>query len=281
MKRMNRAMLLALPLVALVAMIGCEFESTDGFNTSQGGGSAVNFSGVYTGYTAQRSAKAVRGGGAVVGGTDITRLIITQTGNTIEAYDNHNRYYRGSAGSPGVVGSPLQDGSYPAGAAMMAAQVNFGNDDVNFVGVVRAIAVTDVEGEAVTVTVTKEDTETHEDTDTEDEATVTTPTETVTEVETTVNNPPTTVVTTTTDTQTVGADTESRETETDTNTESDSRTKSDATTREYTVDESNTHYVLEGNWVAGGTVYEVHGQSQAVNPTTFTSSSTTTATTGF
>jgi len=278
MKRMNRAILLALPMVALASMIGCEFESTDGFNTSQGGGSGANFSGIYTEYRPEKAAGgACGGGGAVVCGTDITRLIITQTGNTIEVYDNHNRYYRGSVGSPGVVGAPLADGSYPAGAAVMAAQVSFGAGDVQFMGVVRTIAVTDIEGEQLVTTVTRSDSEQADNVDTDDETSSTSDSDTRTtetvEVEQQGNETETTTRTRETSTSSTQDD---GETETVTTSELDAKDVTYTETIEYSIDESNTHYVLEGNWVAGGTVHEVHGQSHAVNATTFTSDSTAT-----
>jgi len=247
-------------LTALALAAGCEWEQADSFNTSHGGGASVNFSGIYTEFKPEKlsGGGACGGDGAVVCGTGITRLIVTQTGNTIEVLDNANNYYLGTVGSPGVIGSPDVSGKYPAGADILQAQVSFEGGDVRFIGIVRAVAVRDVEGETLAISHTRDDTQSEDSTkgETGDETTTDDATTTVV-TETTRGD--TTVTTTTTSSGT------SREGETDTQNRTDSetetRTRSESYSREYSIDESGTMFVLEGNWIQGGSVRQVRGWS--------------------
>lgn len=150
---MNKRWMMAMAAVASVAVLvlaGCEGGWTSGgdtgFNTSRGAGVSVNFGGVY---------KGVFGGGKAVessSGSPITRLVITHGGDSLTAVDNNGAVYEGNIGSPGAI-SDGQDGVYPIGAEMAQSQVIFrgtdysSNQEIEFVGIFRAIAVEDIRGE--------------------------------------------------------------------------------------------------------------------------------------
>lgn len=150
---MNKRWMMAMAAVASVAVLilaGCEGGWTSGgetgFNTSRGAGVSVNFGGVY---------KGVFGGGKAVeksSGAPITRLVITHGGDSLTAVDNNGAVYEGNIGSPGAV-SDGADGVYPIGAEMVQSQVIFkgkdysSNQEIEFVGIFRAIAVEDIRGE--------------------------------------------------------------------------------------------------------------------------------------
>jgi len=150
-------MLMAGAVLGIAAVLaGCEWESVDnGFNTSQGAGANVNFSGVYT---------AKSGGALVASDATITQFVIAQSGNAVEVWDNNGSHFTGSVGSPGVVSSAdpttLQ---YPAGATMVESQMTFSGENsgngnsASFVGLVHAVAVTDVKGTTVTTGVSTND----------------------------------------------------------------------------------------------------------------------------
>jgi hypothetical protein len=206
MKNISLYLIAGLLLGFSAVFVGCEWESTEeGFNTSQGAGALVNFSGVYRSKTA-----------APLVGTTVTQLVILQTGNTLEVWDNNNSYYKGSVGSPGIVGTPdAVTGSYPSGATMVQAQVNFAGvnadtgETVTFVGVLHAVAVNDVRG--------------------------------------TTSSTTTTVSTNASDSLSFGSGGYTNTTTTANNTQ----TQSGATTT-YSITEANTQYVLDGNWIEGG-----------------------------
>lgn len=130
-------------LLAAVIFAGCEWEEAGDFNTSRGGGSLINFSGVYR----------AKDNGTYLFGSNITHIIINQIGNTIEVRDSNNSYYQGSIGTPGVVASPnYETGEYLAGAVMLQAQINFSGENIeteetiNFIGLLHAVAVEDIRG---------------------------------------------------------------------------------------------------------------------------------------
>lgn len=143
MKKFSLIVVFGLLAGMTAVFVGCDWESTeDGFNTSKGAGALINFSGVYR----------ARSGGYLVA-SNITQLVLNQSGNTVEVWDNNNSYYRGSVGSPGVLSS--QDsvtGVYPAGATMVQSQLNFNGlnevtgNNVSFIGIIHAVAITDVQG---------------------------------------------------------------------------------------------------------------------------------------
>ncbi|OGV68380.1 MAG: hypothetical protein A2283_05220 [Lentisphaerae bacterium RIFOXYA12_FULL_48_11] len=207
--------------------LGCEWESTDdGFNTSKGAGASVNFSGVY---------RAASGG--VLAGSNITQIVVAQSGNAVEVWDNNNSYYTGSVGSPGIVGSAdAVSGAYSAGAVMVQSQMNFEGRNNNsgryvlFSGIVHAVAVNDVQG-------------------TTSSTTVTVGTNNTTTIN--INAPPVTI------------DNE--------NTDANTSTSGSSTT--YSLTEANTQYVLDGNWIEEkGSSYSVSAIAPAVSGTFTTTS---------
>ena len=206
MKKIIKTAFMLTSSVVLFMFISCDDKWEEGgeFNTSQGGGININFSGVYRARTA--GAPLVPEGDEAA----ITRLIITQIGNTVEVRDDYNKLYTGYIGSPGVM-SPSSSGSYPAGATMLQAQINFTNNkNVDFIGTIRAIAVTDVTS--------------HDTTTTQSGTQSTNITVTVSE--------------------TIGGETTEVEIQ---NSSSTDTTTTDS--RIYRITEANAQYVLEGNWV--------------------------------
>lgn len=210
---------------------GCEWEDSGTFNTSQGAGSSVNFSGFYRPKS-----------GAVLVGSNITHLVLSQVGNSIEVRDSNNSYYSGSVGSPGtVVNRDPATGSYPAGAIMVESQINFSgynevtSQDVNFYGIIHAVAVNDVRGVDTTAGTS------FDNTSTLDVLVTPAPGTTFSLTSTTNQNASTTITTT------------------------------------YEITEANSQYVLQGNWVEGGASYTVDAIAPAVSGT-FSSGTTTNAT---
>ena len=133
--------------VVILSTTGCDWSSgggTNSFNTSQGAGVNINFSGVYRGELS---------GGKVVdktSGGNIQALTISQTGNRLTIVDNQGSTYTGTVGSPGLLALP--DGTIPAGADFVQSQVSFsGKDgvsarDIEFVGIIHAVSVRDIQG---------------------------------------------------------------------------------------------------------------------------------------
>jgi hypothetical protein len=245
MKMMKMFNVVAL-VIGIIGVLGCEWEQTeDGFNTSQGAGSTVNFSGFYS----PRS-------GAYLFGSNITHIIISQIGNTIEVRDSNNSYYSGSVGSPGIMSSVNPStGAYPAGAEVLQAQINFSGrnaasgGDVSFAGIIHAVAVDDVKG------ITTSSTTTANVTDSGTKSTNSTSTTTIGIVAppATINN--STVIT-----------------DNQTGTQGNTQNSTTGNTTTYSVTEANTQYVLEGNWVEGSGVFVV----DAIAPAAVGSFSTTT-----
>ena len=137
---------------------GCDWSSgggTDSFNTSQGAGINANVSGVYNGN--------LSGGRAVSPTTagNITKLVISQTGNSVEIVDNQGSKYSGTVGSPGLVSEPDATGKYPAGAEIMQSQITFSGKDgvsaksIEFVGIIHVVAISDIQGTSTTDTKTE------------------------------------------------------------------------------------------------------------------------------
>jgi hypothetical protein len=133
--------------IVILTSAGCDWSSgggTNSFNTSQGAGVNINFSGVYRGELS---------GGKVVdktSGGNIQALTISQTGNRLTIVDNQGSTYTGTVGSPGLLALP--DGTIPAGADFVQSQVSFsGKDgvsarDIEFVGIIHAVSVRDIQG---------------------------------------------------------------------------------------------------------------------------------------
>lgn len=218
----------------LALLTACEGEWTSGggvddFNNSRGAGATVNFSGVYKG--------TMSGGRAVNGtsGAPITQLVISHGGNNIEVVDNNGSLYNGSIGSPGAVASPDASGGYPAGAELVQAQINFSGRDgssgrnINFVGVIHVVSVTDTRGSSDKITSTTKDVD--------NDGTKTVITETTTIGSSGDPFYSVTIVTTTIENST-GKEI-SRTTE---------------TTTTYNITEANSQYRLQGTWIEDGGV---------------------------
>ncbi|MBN1267947.1 MAG: hypothetical protein JXB04_00010 [Kiritimatiellae bacterium] len=232
--------------VSMGLFVGCEWSSgggDDSFNTSRGAGININFSGVYNG---------MLGGGRAVAQTSgagaISRLVISQGGNTVEVTDNQGSTYRGSVGSPGAVSSAT-GGSYPAGAELVQAQITWsGKDevaqrDVEFVGVIHVIAVTDIQG------TTSADTSSDSDTDTE------TKTYKVVQGGKTNIVQETIVVTPIGSTKTtITIDGETGEELSRVSEEISTDTSSTSATTTFSITEANSQYRLEGTWIEDGGV---------------------------
>jgi len=133
--------------LVLLTNAGCDWSSgggTNAFNTSQGAGVSLNFSGVYRG--------ELNGGRAVekTSGGNIQTLTISMVGNSVTVVDNQGSTYRGSVGAPGLLALP--DGTIPAGAEFVQSQISFsGKDgvsarDIEFVGILHAVSVRDIQG---------------------------------------------------------------------------------------------------------------------------------------
>lgn len=130
---------------------GCEFSgNSDGFNTSGGAGVEVNISGFYEGNLS--GAKAVNASAG-----NINNFTLTQAGNRVEIVDNQGSRYVGTVGSPDINVSQ-QAASIPASTQIMQFQVNWqGRDgvsakDIQFVGVIDVVALSDVQGQTTSDT---------------------------------------------------------------------------------------------------------------------------------
>jgi hypothetical protein len=138
--------------ILVLSTSGCDWSSSGSsgsFNTSQGAGINVNFSGFYRG--------ELSGGKAVerTANGNILTFTISQVGNRITVTDNQGSTYSGSVGSPGLVAQP-SGGVYPPGAELVQGQISFsGKDevaarDIEFAGIIRIVTVTDVQGKTTT-----------------------------------------------------------------------------------------------------------------------------------
>lgn len=143
MKLKFPALVLALSAVTFGLVAGCDWSSNGtSFNTSKGAGVNINFSGVYNGQIGGKAvAKTTKG--------TISRLTISQTGNRIEVVDSQGSRYVGSVGAPGVASF---DNTISAGEEIVQSQISWeGKDevaqrDVEFVGIIHAVAVTEING---------------------------------------------------------------------------------------------------------------------------------------
>lgn len=244
------AFLLALLMsFSLLIIQGCDWDDTgsESFNTSRGGGITVNFSGYYR----PRS-------GAFLVTSNVTHFVLTQVGNSIEVYDNNMSYYTGTIGSPGIMAGPDATGAFPAGAVMLQAQVSFSGKNagtgknVQFVGVIHAVAVDDVQGNTQTQTTT-----------TTDDSVLSNSTNTSGETAIDIIAPPVTINDTT-------------ETASENSTSSGTTIVNETVaTTTYQITEANSQYVLEGNWMEGGSVSGI----AAIAPGTGSTFSTVTTTT--
>ena len=256
-------------------LAACEWSAGNdaGFNTSEGAGINLNFSGYYQGLNGGKAVKDTSNG-------NILTLTIQQGGDTVEVTDNQGSSYRGKVGSPGAVSS-ASSGTYPAGAELAQAQINFsGHDnvsakDITFAGIIHAVAVTDIKG--TTETDTSTDTRTRTETVTTNVTIGSTGQEVVTTVTTTeydANGNETYKRISTTKTTPDGTVISHNVSETGTRTD----TSTDTATTTYTITEANSQYRLQGTWVEqAGKVSEVDGISAGNSGTISTTTSTTTA----
>jgi len=251
MKTMRQTVSVVLLALLLMPLTGCEWEGAgDGFNTSRGAGMSVNFSGVYR----EKPSKSV------VGGRGISHLVLTQTGNMLEVLDSNNRYFKGTVGSPGVVAPADAAGGYPVGADMMQAQVNFSGGDVEFMGLIRVITVVDVR--STTESDSHTETDDHTNTKTEGETTSSsTSTDATSQTDIEQQQGPA-VITSSVVVQTSDSTSEDEDDTTST-TEGTTDTETYDETKTFEIDESSAMYVLEGNWVEGGSVHSVSAMTHA------------------
>ena len=256
MKKALLLSLLASSLVVAVMLTGCEGWTTNdaGFNSSEGAGATINFSGYYQGVDG-RAVKTTSAG-------NIVTLTIQQSGNAVEVRDNQGSVYRGSVGSPGAVSPSSASGGYSVGAQLVQAQINFsGHDnvaakDISFAGVFHAVAIQDIISSEVS-----------------DEGSVITTD--------TYSDNTNRVVTTT---QTIGAPGEPFYSVTITTVKYDvktgveiSRTVKTTGSTKYSITEANTQYRLQGTWVEeGGVVSGVDALSPASAGLISTTTSSTT-----
>jgi hypothetical protein len=295
MTRILRLMSGVCAAAACGILIGCDWSSNStSLNTSQGAGVNINFSGVYDGNLA--------GGKAVDKPTkgNILRLVISQSGNRVEVVDNQGSRYEGTVGSPGVVSQPDSSGAYPVGAELVQAQISFsGKDEVSqrniqFVGIIHAVAVEDVNGESKT----SSSTQTDDSTSTESENYTETTTivtnfnvingSTITET-TRAYQPGTSNLVFESVTVTTILPSGDRQTQTTVlvdnraNTKTDNNTTTTTKTTSYKITEANSQYRLEGNWIEeAGNASEVDaispGTAGVITTTTESASATPTPT---
>lgn len=287
--------------LVLLTNAGCDWSSgggTNSFNTSQGAGVSLNFSGVYRG--------ELSGGKAVekTSGGNIQTLTISMVGNSVTVVDNQGSTYRGSVGAPGLLASP--DGTIPAGAEFVQSQISFsGKDgvsarDIEFVGILHAVSVRDIQGK----TTEKVDTSSSGSGSTNFNNSGSSGT-TGSETTRTVNNGSNTVVTTTvivplpgggsnvtvtevTIDNSTGREISRNVTQTQNsgsgsgNSNSSGSTTTVRTFTDFAITEANTQYRLEGTWIEqGGFTSPVKARSPGSSGTiqTTDTATTTTATT--
>jgi len=230
-----------------VVLAGCDWSaggSSDGFNTSRGAGVNINVSGVYSGAINGRAVERTSGAGQILS------LVVSQSGNTVEVTDNQGSRYQGTIGAPGAVASAT-GGIYPAGAELVQYQINFsGKDnvaaqDVEFVGTIHAVSVTDIRGTSSTSGSSTTDQNTRTTTETVVDVVKDTTTDTIT---TTIGAPGDPFYRVTT--QVIVTDNSTGDVIS--NTTTTTGTSSTTTTRTYAITEANTQMRLEGTWIEAG-----------------------------
>ena len=230
-----------------VVLAGCDWSSggsSDGFNTSQGAGVNINVSGVYAGAIGGRAVERTSGAGQILS------LVISQSGNTVEVTDNQGSRYQGTVGSPGAV-ARASGGIFPAGAELVQYQINFsGKDevagqDIEFVGTLHAISVSDIRGTASSSSSTRTDEDVHTTTETVVNPVNDTTTQTIVNEYGTPGTAYHEIITQVIVTQTSTGEVIS-------NTTTTTGTSSSTTTRSYSITEANTQMRLEGTWIEAG-----------------------------
>ena len=265
----------SLLVLGLLLNTGCEWTGgggTDSFNTSQGAGININFTGVYDGHLGGGLAVARSSGG------NITRLTILQTGNRLEVHDNHGSKYDGNVGAPGSVVDLSQATTVPAGAELVQSQITWsGHDEVadkqiEFVGVIHAVSVTDINGTThnTTRTVTESDVKTTTTTEIDNNNHTKTTTTTLT-----IGSPGDPFYSVETTVDVVRLDT--NELISHTVTKTGSNTTTDTSTTQFTLTEANSQYRLEGTWIEnGGVTADVDALSPGGSATLTTTTTTPT-----
>jgi len=246
-----------------VVLAGCDWSaggSSDGFNTSKGAGVNINVSGVYSGAINGRAVERTSGAGQILS------LVVSQSGNTVEVTDNQGSRYQGTIGAPGAVATAT-GGIYPAGAELVQYQINFsGKDnvaaqDVEFVGTIHAVSVSDIRGTSSTSGSSTTDQNTRTTTETVVDVVKDTTTDTIT---TTIGAPGDPFYRVTT--QVIVTDNSTADVIS--NTTTTTGTSSTTTTRTYSITEANTQMRLEGTWIeAGGLSARVDAISRGVGGT--------------
>jgi len=246
-----------------VVLAGCDWSaggSSDGFNTSKGAGVNINVSGVYSGAINGRAVERTSGAGQILS------LVVSQSGNTVEVTDNQGSRYQGTIGAPGAVATAT-GGIYPAGAELVQYQINFsGKDnvaaqDVEFVGTIHAVSVSDIRGTSSTSGSSTTDQNTRTTTETVVDVVKDTTTDTIT---TTIGAPGDPFYRVTT--QVIVTDNSTGDVIS--NTTTTTGTSSTTTTRTYSITEANTQMRLEGTWIeAGGLSARVDAISRGVGGT--------------
>lgn len=247
----------AILCAGLIVGPGCDWSAGggDSLNTSQGAGININFSGVYNGNIDGRAVDRTSAG-------TISFLTIRQTGNRVEVVDSQGSTYEGAVGSPGLVSSATGGGSYPPGAELVQAQISWaGKDevaqrDVEFVGIIHAVSVDDIQSR----------TETRTSTDNSSNSSSTSTQQGTTQTFTSNNGSNTTITTVLTigtpadpfyeqtvttvviDNQT-GRELSRSVTKTGDSSQSSSDEVVVETVSEYTLTEANVQYRLEGTWI--------------------------------
>ena len=252
-----------------VVLAGCDWSSggsSDGFNTSQGAGININISGVYAGAIGGRAVERTSGAGQILS------LVVSQSGNTVEVSDNQGSRYQGTIGSPGAV-AKATGGVFPAGAELVQYQINFSGKDevaaqnIEFVGIIHVISVTDIRGTSSTSGSTTTDQSTR--TTTETEVDPVNDTTTVTYHYTDCSVDPNNCVTRD---RVVVTQTSTGDVISDVTTTTGSTTTS--STRTYSITEVNSQLRLEGTWIeAGGLSARVDAISRGAGGTITESSS--------
>jgi hypothetical protein len=128
-----------------LALVACDWTSgDDGINTSQGNAD-INFSGTYDGRLADGRAVAV------TSGRSISRLVLSQSDDTLTVTDSNGSTYRGRITGVSTVTLSAND-AIGAGQQVAQSQVTWSGVDnaagqqVQFVGNISAVAVTDIQG---------------------------------------------------------------------------------------------------------------------------------------
>jgi hypothetical protein len=238
---------------------GCEFESAGsegGFNTSQGAGINLVFSGRY---------RPRAGSSEVVRGRGIVALTIVQSGNNLRVLDSNGSEYNGTVGSPGLIARPNVDtGAYPAGAELAQAQCEWtgvnraSGGQVEAVGVFHTVTVADIRGTTTSVAL-----------DTVDDNVNNVAFNSSTVVNDTNENSSETVTVIDAGSTTItisSLSSDSRVDDTESTLENQANQQNTTTgnttdTSSYSVTEANTQIVLEGNWLESGGASVINGIS--------------------